>query len=291
VYVETALRCGNENTTTPMRGRIVAFAASGAGLSKFITVTTAGFYGGGIWAQGGASMDSTGNLYASSGNSWPTSTTFGEHVDYAEHVLKWNSALALAANNYPGVRYHDKDFGATPTLFTPSGCAPMLALSNKDGDLLFYTRNAISSGPIARFTMANQYPGDFIDAPAWDPVTQRVYETSSTDAVGSPQYKHGWSAFAFPGCRPSFVLNVQEGTVAPTGTNPPDDPYSPAVVANGVVYFGAGYTNEIFANDAVNGHLLWHSPVLPGHTFTPPIVVNGRLYFADAKGDVYAYGL
>ena len=292
LYVTTAMRCGYENTSSPIRGSVVSYdPASGARLSTFTTVTATGYYGGSLWGMGGVSIDpATHGVYGASGNSWPTNTTYGEHINYAESIIALSSASHLLASNYPGVGQPDHDFGATPTLFQPAGCAPMAALSNKDGELLIYDRAKISAGPIARIAMANPYPGDFINAPAFDPLTQMLYETSSTDSPVSATYNHGLSAFAFSGCKPHLVFNVAEGTVAPTGAHAPDDPYSSPTVANGVVYFGAGTTNVVYANDARTGRLLWHSPALSADAEISPMVVNGRLYVV-AGGSVYAYGL
>ncbi len=294
-YVATTLRCGYEkDATTPMRGTVVSFAAStGAPLSTFTTVTTPGYYGGGIWGMGGVSIDpSTKNVFAASGNSWPTSTTSGQHIDYAEHVISLTPALKVIGANSPGVSNADDDFGATPVLFRPTGCSLMAAVSNKNGELYFYNAASIASGPFARVQMANPVPGDFNNGPAFDASTQMLYETSSTDTAAGvvPAYKHGLTAFSFRSCRPMVAFNVAEGTAAPTSTTSPDDNYSSPTVANGVVYFGAGSTNRYYANDARTGALRWTSPLLAGKAQISPMVVNGRLYVV-AGGWIYAYGL
>jgi outer membrane protein assembly factor BamB len=292
LFIGTALRCGYENdASTPMHGQVVSYtASSGARLGAFTTVTSSGYYGGSIWGMGGVSIDpATRTLFTATGNSWPTSTTTGQHTNYAEHIIQLSTVLQVLASHYPGVGNGDKDFGATPTLFQPAGCPAMAALSNKDGELLVYNRSSISSGPIARIPMANSYPGDFINAPAFDPATQMLYETSSTDAPSSTLYKHGLTAFSFVSCKPQRAFNIAEGTVAPTGPNPTGDVYSSPTVADGVVYFGAGTTNVVYANDARTGALLWRSPVLAGTAQISPMVVNGRLYVV-AGGTIYAFG-
>jgi hypothetical protein len=292
IYLGVALRCGNENASSPIKGELLAYTSTGTKVKTFVTVPTAGYYGGGIWAPGGVAIDSaSGTLYTATGNSWPTNTSGGEHLDYAEHLISLTSALDVSSSNYPGVTGNDDDFGDTPAMFTPAGCSPMLALSNKDGYLLFYNRSRIASGPTMRILMANPYPGDFINQPVFDPATQMLYETSSTDAVANSAYKHGLTAFRFASCKPVLAWNVEEGTVAPTGANPPDDAYSSPTVANGVVYFGAGSTDVVFGNSAVSGKLLWQSPILSGAVRLPPTIVNGRLYTGDGSGGIYAFGL
>jgi outer membrane protein assembly factor BamB len=64
--------------------------------------------------------------------------------------------------------------------------------------------------------------------------------------------------------------------------------YSSPTVAGGVVCFGAGTTNIVYANDARTGALLWKSPTLAGRAQISPMVVNGRLYVV-AGGSVYAF--
>jgi outer membrane protein assembly factor BamB len=293
LFVATALRCGAEtSSSTPMRGQIVSYTASNATplTPRFTTVTSSGYYGGSIWGMGGVSIDpATHTLFAASGNSWPTSTTTGQHTNYAEHIIQLSTGLQVLSSNYPGIGGSDNDFGATPTLFQPAGCAPMAAVSNKDGELLFYNRNSISSGPIVgRIAMANPSPGDFINAPAFDPATQMLYETSSTDSISSV-YKHGLTAFKFISCKPQLAFNRMEGTQAPTGSNAAGDVYSSPTVANGVVYFGAGATDVVYANDARTGAFLKQFSV-GGKAQISPMVVDGRLYIV-AGGTIYAFGL
>jgi outer membrane protein assembly factor BamB len=57
-------------------------------------------------------------------------------------------------------------------------------------------------------------------------------------------------------------------------------------VANGVVYISGGGSSTGFASnttayDAATGALLWASPSEHGTLYTPPVVVNGILYFAS----------
>ena len=235
--------------------------------------------------MGGVSIDPvTKNVFAASGNSWPTSATSGQHIDYAEHVISLTSGAKVIGTNYPGLPNTDSDFGATPVLFRPTGCALMTAVSNKDGYLYFYNAASIASGSFARILMANPGTGDFNNGPAFDASTQMLYETSSSDTASGvvPAYKHGLTAFSFRNCRPVLTFNVAEGAL--------DDNYSSPTVANGVVYFGAGSTNRYYANDARTGALLWTSPLLAGSAQISPMVVNGRLYVV-AGGWIYAYGL
>jgi outer membrane protein assembly factor BamB len=67
---------------------------------------------------------------------------------------------------------------------------------------------------------------------------------------------------------------------------------SSPTVANGVVYYGDGYGNELFALSGDSGAVLWSSgSTIAAQIYAPPIVVNGRLYAAAWDNMVHAYAV
>src|SRR5208337_711053 len=84
--------------------------------------------------------------------------------------------------NYPGLTGGDADFGATPILFQPPGCQPMVAAKNKTGVLVVYTRGQISNGPLQRLQIADVNDDQFNGIPAWSPVTNMLYIGNSSDS-------------------------------------------------------------------------------------------------------------
>jgi outer membrane protein assembly factor BamB len=74
-----------------------------------------------------------------------------------------------------------------------------------------------------------------------------------------------------------------------TQLGPADSVVSPPVVADGVVYYGDGTGDTVYALDDATGQVLW-SQQLTDPVFAPPIVADGALY-VSAGGSLYAFSL
>ena len=75
-------------------------------------------------------------------------------------------------------------------------------------------------------------------------------------------------------------------TVGPDQTS-----VSPPVVANGVVYYGDGIGDRVFAFDATTGQQLWTSgTAFDGPIFAAPTVADGRLFVGSWDETVRAFG-
>jgi outer membrane protein assembly factor BamB len=61
---------------------------------------------------------------------------------------------------------------------------------------------------------------------------------------------------------------------------------SPAV-ANGIVYAGS-FDHNLYAFDAVTGHILWAAPTL-GFVLSSPAFANGVVYVGSFDGHLYAF--
>jgi len=70
--------------------------------------------------------------------------------------------------------------------------------------------------------------------------------------------------------------------IAGTGSSP--------AVANGVVYIGAGYDNNIYALDAHTGAVLWKYTT-GAAVNSSPVIANGMVYTGSEDGNVYAFHL
>ncbi len=266
----------------PYHGKIVGIDTRAASrVSGFFPAGQNGPNGGGIWGLPGLSVDpATGDVYAATGNS----LSRPEYSRYCDQVVRLSSALKVKAANYPGLTGFDVDFGATPILYQPPGCPPLLAAMNKSGVLLVYGRDHIANGPGQRLQVANVNDGNFQGIPAYSPVTNMLYVANSTDSnLGT--YKHGMVAFSM---KPNCALTLAwQKTVGPAQTTPSDP-----TVANGVVYYGDGIGNTVHAFDAANGTELWRSgPEIGGPVFAAPIVVNGRVFVAAWDQKLHAFGL
>jgi outer membrane protein assembly factor BamB len=139
---------------------------------------------------------------------------------------------------------------------------------------------------------------------AYDPTRNLVYINNGGDSTTLP-IKHGLVVFTLTsGCRLKLAW---QATVGPNNEN--DGPPAPPTVANGVVYYADGPGShctpvggsgcgalpaDFNAYNATSGALLFHTTV-PGALFTPPVVVNGRVYITSWNGQgpgiVYCFGL
>ena len=236
-----------------------------------------GPYGGGIWGWGGASIDpATGNVFVATGNALAMNESFG----YSNAVVRLSAGLAVLDAHHPQLRPgFDLDFGSTPTLFDPPGCPPLLAAENKDGEVFIYRRNALARGPLATIPMG----GRFIGMPAYSAATRLLYISNPVN-VGF--FLHGIVAVRFgANCQPELAWQTAAGGGGLFST------VSTPSLANGVVYFGDGLGNQVFALDAKNGRLLWRSgSAIAGAVFAAPIVANGKLLVSSWDGRLHAFG-
>ena len=161
LYAVTGSTCD----ISPWYGRIVAIHTRGrpSVAGTFYTMgggPSEGASGGGIWGPGGGSIDpSSGNIFVATGNA-DTRKGAAQNAPYAEQVIELPARLgSIIASNYPPnipiiSGDDDFDFGATPLLFQPPGCPPLLAAINKSGTFELYDRASISEGPVQYIYMS-----------------------------------------------------------------------------------------------------------------------------------------
>jgi outer membrane protein assembly factor BamB len=299
LYVSTA---SDGCDTAPWRGRIIKVDVSGATPSAVtqwdvVPGIAAPNGGGGIWGYGGVSADSaTGRVYTATG-----ADSVEAYTLYADRLVALNSNLSVLGSiepfhptNYPCAGEPcDADFGATPVVFTPTGCSTMVAAGNKNGVLYVAkaTTLAASGAPeqALQLNPANDWlgSGGVGGVPAWDPADQMLFVTDVGDGV------NGVSA-GVVGLKvdpATCTLSVAWSKPVGGGTNPNSTP----TVANGVVYFGEGNSGKLWAFDAKTGELLWSSAA-GGNAFAAPIVADGMVYqglwngyAASALGTIRAF--
>ncbi|MEO9170215.1 MAG: LamG-like jellyroll fold domain-containing protein [Candidatus Aquilonibacter sp.] len=282
LYVETSSTCD----ISPWYGRITAINGSSARkMGTFFP--TQGKSGGGIWGFGGASVDpATNDVYIATGNADGSN----QSAYYAEQIVALTPDVrTVVAHSYATLPpSSDSDYGATPLLFQPPGCPPLLAAVNKSGLFVLFNRTNINAGPMQTIAMSIATGnGDFIGIPAYDPVTNYVY-------LGLPAtfgiYRPGAGAFSVQSdctLNPTPVWNAAFGADGAVLTGN-DTPRSPITIANGVLYVSDFVTSTTFAFDAASGAQLWTSP-LNGNGIVGPIVINGHLYTGDISGRLNAW--
>ncbi|MBV9117493.1 MAG: hypothetical protein JOY63_09025, partial [Acetobacteraceae bacterium] len=243
--------------------------------------------GGGIWGPGGVSVEADGSsLYAATGNA----LTIPDNAGYADQIVKLDPNLQLLANFVPQLVGTDVDFGATPLLYQPPGCPPLMATMNKSGVLFVNKRDAASlkAGPLQKIEVTQTSDtGGFIGIPVYAPGANQLYlGNPHTDVTG--KYPHGLLAFKVQAdC--TLALAWQR-TIGFDNDDPvPENPIIPAVSANGVVYYSTGIGGLVYAYD-YKGNPLWNSgSQIRGGIFAAPTVVNGMLLVAGGTG-ITAFG-
>src|SRR6266581_7058920 len=275
-YAEIASYCD----FTPYHGGVVAINIANHAVRAFFPAGPR-VNGGGVWGPGGVSIDpATGHVFAATGNALSNP----ESYRYCENVVELSSALRVLGSNYPGLTGNDVDFGATPILYHPPGCTPMVAAKNKTGVLVTYERGNVSAGPNQRLQIANVGDWQFNGIPAWSDTTHLLYISNSSDS-NSDQFMHGMVAL-------SVDANCQLNLAWQTTIGPNFASVSPPTVAGGVVYYGDGPGRQLLAFDAVTGTQLWSSQsTITGAIYGAPIVVNGRVFVGAWDGKLYAFGL
>src|SRR5438132_2271766 len=275
-YAEIASYCDFR----PYHGKVVAINIVNQGVRAFLPAGPR-VNGGGIWGPGGVSIDpATGHVFAATGNA----LTNPQSYRYCENVVELSSALRVLGSNYPGLTGSDVDFGATPILYQPPGCTPMVAAKNKTGVLVTYERGNVSAGPSQRLQVANVSDWQFNGIPAWSDTTHLLYIGNSSDS-NSGGFMHGMVALAVD-------ANCQLSLAWQTVVGPNFASVSPPTVAGGVVYYGDGSGRQLLAFDAVTGARLWLSrSTIGGSTYGAPMLVNGKLFVGAWDNKLYAFGL
>jgi len=274
----------------PWRGRVQRIDISGASPAlaqrwDVVPGIPAPNGGGGIWGYGGVSADtSTGRVYAA------TSADSNElYTPYALRLAALDSNLSLLGSYeppHPGPLPCtgdpcDSDFGATPTVFTPTGCQTMVAAGNKDGYLyVMRTGDLAASGAVfqrLQLNAGNDWlgSGGVGGVPAWWPQGQMLFVTDAGPGIGS--VAGGVVALAVqPDCTLAVAWSRSLGGAA--------QPNSTPTVANGVVYVNEGNGGYVHAYDAANGTPLWTSAGTGGAGYAAPIVARGRVYAGSWDG-------
>jgi len=151
---------------------------------------------------------------------------------------------------------------------------------NKTGKLFLYDRGTIGSGPTQ--TLQISKAGVFIGVDAYSSVTNMLYVPNPNDSA-SGTYKHGLVALKFgTGCTLSLAWQATVGVNKSSVASP--------IVANGVVYYGDGMKDQVFAFDAKTGVQLWNSgSTITGSVYATPTVADGMLFAGAWDHKLYAF--
>jgi outer membrane protein assembly factor BamB len=264
VYIPFGGRSGDCGTYS---GWVVAALASGPGSVLTFSLPN-GPAMGGIWASGGSSVDASGNIYVTTGN-----TSCGANCnpfDYGETILKLTPTLAIAdwwaPPNYASLNAGDTDVGSVAPALLPNN---LIFQAGKAG--IGYLVNANSMGHISNAPFsASACPGLTFDA-----------------AFGGT----AWAApYVYVPCRTKLVaLNVN--TAAPSFSvawQGPAVSYSgPPILAGGVVWT-IDPAGTLYGLDPASGATRYSINITTANHFATPAAATGRL-FVPAGAVIRAY--
>jgi outer membrane protein assembly factor BamB len=275
VYLGLASYCDRR----PYSGRVLSVPTKGLAVDhQWVVVTTAAGDpgGGGIWGWGGIAVTADGHIWAASANA-NTAEGDPENLDHAESINELSSSLALLNSSHAtGMPTKgDFGFGSTPINFKTTSCGALVASEGKDGAVYLWSRAKLAAGPVQRLEVA--FPATLYGSPAWDPLTQQLYVTTSQSYAG---VNSGLDALALTkGCKLRVAWNRKLGgqlNAVPT-------------VANNTVIVATG-TGQLRIYAAKTGRLVAQR-TLGGAVFEAPIAVGGDVAVATWNQKLLVYRL
>jgi hypothetical protein len=288
LYVPVASYCDEPSPLSGLfpNGGLTAIDVTSASIGPSFSVSGPDTLGG-VWGYGGTSVDPlTGDLWTATGNSEPLGA--GETQGYAEAVVELDPSLNVLAWNRPlGIPAPelDTDFGSTPLLFQPTGCPPLAAAHNKNGELYIWSRGDLSAGPIVSMQIGpHDLNTPFLAEPSWSSDLQTLYIANARlyDAEGnvtdySPVVALTVGANCTFSSTPAWVADVG------LGTKPP-----PLVVGD-ALFVAGGDATSFSVLDARTGALL--AVFYLGTTlYSSPILAGDEVIVGNSSGSVFAFG-
>jgi outer membrane protein assembly factor BamB len=287
LYIATAVGGACEEKSNSYHDSLIKFdTVAGAVAMQVFPMGQTGKAGGGVWGPGGLVLDPSGPyLWTATANVVPAPSNSG----IAEKIVRLDPNLnILGYNSPPLVPSGDFDFGSSPVLFQPTNCPRMVAALNKTGFLAVYNAENLMSSAMQILQIAtNQHGGRglFLGMAVFDPATNALYVTSTSDSPNGP-YRHGIIALGVnASCTLSLLWqqNIGNGTAT--------SPSVPPLIANGVVWIATGNAGEVAAFNDATGALLWRSgTTVDAPTDGSPMVANGQMFVNGGKF-IYAFGL
>jgi outer membrane protein assembly factor BamB len=247
----------------------------------------------GIWARGGAVIDSeTGEVFVTSGNG-PYDADKGGH-NYGDSILKLSPDGLNLLDSYTPKTYQqledtDADLGSTAPALLPriaeSKTPLLLVQGGKDRQLRLINREDMSGaggaghvgGELQQTAAAGC--GTFTQPVVWTDTDNHVWVVvAGTCGIGAYQ-----------------VITDDAGTPSLNLVWQTSDKTTSPVLSGGVLF--AATNGSALALDPSTGRQLWSSTegnaegTIGNIHWESPIVAGGKLYISDESGTISAYGL
>jgi len=259
---------GNDGDCGTYWGWLVAAPESGAGpLHSYQVDSHPGNREGAIWGAGnGPSEDSSGDIYAATGNG-----SSGSEYDFGDSVLKLDSNLELleswAPSNWQELDEKDRDLGSSDPVLLPDNL--LFEIGKQGLGVLLHTDalGGVGGAPAAELGICGGSWGGGIYVPA-SATTGTLYVTCddglhavSVSAVGSTEPKLSTA--------PSWVLN--------------GNAVGPPIFAGGLVWVASWKTaaGHLYGLDPTTGAVKFESNLGSFMHFSTPSAAGGRLFAAN----------
>ena len=283
VYVPVASWCDKPDASGPWDGRVVSVSTkTGRTLATF-DVVPGPDNGGGVWGPGGVSIDPRdGSIWTATANAVVyVNGNLDEDAGLAERVVHLTPGLKVIASvaqpdSNPSI-LGDQGFGATPMLFQPTGCPPLVAVNSKSLYTYVWRRDQLSSPPLVRIRFgASGADNTFYAQPTWDAATKML-------VVGGASLANGGAGAV--GLRLGKGCTFSQAWSADVGGG-----IQPQPLAVGRVVFVSATANSTLAaiNSATGTVLRVLKTGSPA--FTAPMMAGRLVVVGTATGSVEAFG-
>jgi hypothetical protein len=284
---------GSFGDVRPWHGWIFAYSTSSLSQVGILCTTPSG-YGGGVWqAAGGFPVDSSGYVYAFTGNG-----TYDGIAEWGESMLKLSSTLAIedwfTPSNNADLTASDLDLASGSPMLIPN--STHLFGSGKDSRLIMVDTSDMGhlqgsgTAPAQVFTFGSQL---LYEGVLWPGMGAYFQNSAFSGETSYPLWFFAWqagtfnstavqgSSYGFPGGQYAgssngllngILWSVSCGNCNGQPSNPP----------SGTLYALNSTTLQQIYSDSTVGKM---------SKFSPPLIANGRVYVVTQSDAVVAYGI
>jgi hypothetical protein len=280
--------------TRPYHGWLMSYSESSLSQSA-VWCSTPNGWGGGVWMSGAApAVDSSGNVYVTTGNG----TSYDGTANWTDSLLKFSSGLSMVDWFTPTDNGSDdstdSDVASNRPILTPAG---NVIIASKDFQVYVFSQGCMghlqSSGTcsIQQFATlstgtpsatSGSYGATLLNDNLYLPLTTGpLYAfASSSGTFTTTPFALTSSTYGFPG--PAALSSSSNGTMNPIvwTVTAPSSAYD--TLQTGTLQAINAATLGTLFTDASFGYMA---------KFVPPVVDGGSVYLATNSGTVVKYGL
>ncbi|MGA8360654.1 MAG: IPT/TIG domain-containing protein [Candidatus Dormiibacterota bacterium] len=264
------------NSTDGYRGYVIAYPETGTGSVQWWSSASVGSTDmeAGAWAAGGASADSSGNVFVATGNSNETSS--GDPYDESDGVIKLSANTLTLADYFAPSGVVDATHDGGPTWWEDNG---------SDADLGSTTPLQLPGNRV--FQVGKSGMGYLLNSAGLGHVSgglasHQVCSATSDAAFGSLAYSLvGGVETVFVGCSDGLQavqIAVSTNNFSLGWHNTSQASSKPPIVVGGGVWSVSSGGGTLFQYDATNGAMLASYAISGSNHFTSPSASNGMVF-------------